>query len=225
MLETLEKRNNETAREYAIRSIQDNIINMNLKPGQAVSENEIAEALGMSRTPVREAFIELSKLSMVEIFPQKGTYISLIDLDLVEESRFIRCIIEKALVRQVCNMISESYLSYLDENLLLQESCVVNKNYKRLLAFDNDFHELLFKACNKERTYQFIKGMMLHFDRVRILNLAEMDPQKTVDEHKNLLKAIKEKDEKRATDLMEQHLSRVTLDQSYLREIHPQYFK
>ena len=61
MLEILPKNKRETAREYVTRVLKYNIVNLNLKPGQAISENEIAELLGVSRTPVREAFLELAK--------------------------------------------------------------------------------------------------------------------------------------------------------------------
>ncbi|HHW03212.1 MAG TPA: GntR family transcriptional regulator [Thermoanaerobacterales bacterium] len=225
MLEVLERNRRETAREYVMRVLQHNIVNLNLKPGQAISENEIAEMLGVSRTPVREALIELSRASIVEIYPQKGTYISLIDMEMVEESRFMRCVLEKAVAELACDMLSENDFIALEENLHLQESCVNRNDYKRLLYLDNSFHELLFKACKKERTYNLIASMMTQFDRVRILNLAEMDMRRTVNDHREILQAIKSRDKKAAVASMERHLTRVIFDQSYLAEKHPEYFK
>lgn len=225
MLEPLEREKNENAREYVIRVLRHNIINMNLNPGQSISENEIADILGVSRTPVREAFIELSKDSMVEIYPQKGTYISLIDMDMVEESRFVRYVLEKAIVAIACDMLSKDDLFALEENLQLQSYCVARKDFRRLLQLDNSFHEMIFKACNKERTYNFMQNMMFNFDRVRILNLAEMDAQRTVNDHQNILQSIKEKNKEKAQQYMEEHLTRVIFDQSYLTKIHPGYFK
>lgn len=225
MLELLKRNKREYAREYVIRVLRHNIINLNLKPGQLVSENEIAEILGVSRTPVREAFIELSKSSLVEIYPQKGTCISPIDMDIVEESRFMRCVLEKAVVKLCCDILSDSDIANLEENIRLQESCVEHKDYERLLFLDNSFHEYLFKACNKKMTYSLIKSAMAQFDRVRILNFAEMDMKITVNEHKQILNAIKNKDKEMAEDLMEKHLTRVIFDMSYLMEKHPEYFK
>jgi len=225
MLEPLERSRRETAREYVMRVLKYNIIYLNLKPGQLISENEIAEMLGVSRTPVREAFIELSRDSIVEIYPQKGTYISLIDMEIVEESRFVRCVIEKAVVQLACNMISEYDMFALEDNIHLQISCVSRNDYKQLLYLDNSFHELLFKACKKEMAYSLIESMMTHFNRVRILNLAEMDMQRSINDHKELLQAIKDKDMEMAAASMEKHLTRVILDQNYLSEKHPEYFK
>ncbi|AEE91873.1 Transcriptional regulator, GntR family [Tepidanaerobacter acetatoxydans Re1] len=225
MFEKLERLQREYAREYVIRVLRHNIINMNLKPGQLVSENEIAEKLGVSRTPVREAFIELSRSSLVEIYPQKGTCISPIDMDIVEESRFMRCVMEKAVVQFCCDVLSKSDIVILEENLRLQDFCVEDKDYKRLLSLDNSFHELLFRSCQKEMTFNLIKSALAQFDRVRILNFAEMDMQITVDEHKKILRAIKNKDKEVASDLMEKHLTRIIFDMSYLMEKHPEYFK
>lgn len=225
MLEVLEKARQETAREYVIRVIQYNIENLNLKPGQLVSENEIAQKLGVSRTPVREAFIELSRTGVVEIFPQKGTGISLIDMEVVEETRFLRCALEKAVVQLVCELWSEEDMVALEENLQLQHACVSRKDYKRLMQLDNEFHRLLFKACNKEMTYSLIQSVMTQFNRMRLLNLAEMDMQRTVDDHRAILEAIKDRDQEAAQFAMERHLSRIIFDKNYLMELHPEYFK
>jgi GntR family transcriptional regulator, rspAB operon transcriptional repressor len=72
-LECLEKTRGESAREYVTRILRSNILNLNLIPGQSISENEVAELLKMSRTPVREAFIRLFQDNLIEIYPQKGT--------------------------------------------------------------------------------------------------------------------------------------------------------
>lgn len=169
--------------------------------------------------------MELSRSSLVEIYPQKGTYISLIDLEMVEESRFMRCVLEKAVIELASDMLSQADIVALEENLQLQDSCVIRKDYKRLLSLDNSFHELLFKACNKEMTYSLIKSMMAQFDRVRILNLAKMDMKRTVNDHEEILQAIKNKDKEASVALMEKHLTRVIFDQDYLTKIHPEYFK
>jgi len=225
VLEVLERKKRENAREYVARVLKYNIVNLNLKPGQAISENEIAEQLGVSRTPVREALLELAKASMVEVYPQKGTYISLIDMEMVEEARFMRCVLEKAIVELACDRLADKDFIALQHNLELQEYCVAQGDYKQLLSLDNAFHEYLFRACNKERVYEAIAGIMTQFDRVRILNLVEMDMRKTVDEHKAILDAIKERDKERSVALMEKHLTRVLFDQSYLAKQHPEYFK
>lgn len=225
MLEILKRNIRENAREYAIRVLYHNIINMNLEPGQQISESEISKTLGISRTPVREALIELSKLSLVEIYPQRGTYISKIDMEKVEESRFARCVLEKAVVKLACRRLDDKYKAKIEENLKRQEISAEKKDFQHLLMLDNQFHELIFKACDKEMTYHFIRSMMSHFDRVRILNFVKMDMNRTVNDHKKIFAAIVERDEIKSEELMEEHLTRVVFDQEYLKTLHPEYFK
>ena len=92
----------ETARDYALRILKDNIVAMELEPGAMVSENELAAQMGLSRTPVREALMDLAKFHIVEVLPQRGSRIALIDYALVEEARFARQVLEVAILEQVC---------------------------------------------------------------------------------------------------------------------------
>ena len=61
----------ESSRDYALRIIKDNIISLRLEPGSQISENELATEMGLSRTPVREALIELAKVKIIETYPQR----------------------------------------------------------------------------------------------------------------------------------------------------------
>ena len=86
-----EKKSGETAREYAYHTIRDNIISLELEPGAPFNDIEVSQQIGISRTPVREAVIQLSEESrIIQIFPQRGMRIALIDVELVEEARFLR---------------------------------------------------------------------------------------------------------------------------------------
>ena len=89
-MEIYSKETKESARDYALRVLKGNIISLDLKPGTPISENDLAAQLGISRTPVREAIIELSKAYIIEIYPQRGSFVSLIDPKMVEEARFLR---------------------------------------------------------------------------------------------------------------------------------------
>ena len=98
-MKVLDRLSAENARTYALRVLQYNIINLELVPGSTVSENELSAILNLSRTPVREALIELSKVGLVEIQPQRGSYIAKIDYELIEESRFMRLVLENAVFK------------------------------------------------------------------------------------------------------------------------------
>lgn len=216
----------ESTGEYVYRVLKHNIINMHLVPGQNISEKEMADVLNVSRTPVREGFIKLSQEELLDIYPQKGTYISMIDLNHVEESRFMRASLEQAVIRLACKAFPADVLFELQLNLNMQELCVGENNHDKLFKLDEDLHGLIFTGCNKKRVWMAIQQMSTHFNRVRILNLvASLHWENIVAEHRQVIEAIKNKDSAQAECVIEQHLTRVIYDQAELKVQYPDYFK
>lgn len=223
-MQVQKKKKSETAREYAFRTIKDNIISLELVPGSLVSENELALQMGISRTPVREALIELSKLKIVGVYPQKGSYISLIDREMVDEARFLRITLEGAIVRLACEMATEEDIISLEENIKLQEFYLQSSTNDKLLELDNELHKLLFKICNKKFTYNLLGGIMIHFDRARNLSFAVLKDSRIYTDHKELVDAIKRKDSNLAHNIIEKHLNRYKIDETELKAKYPHYF-
>ena len=215
----------ETGRDYALRTIKDNIIHLELAPGSMVSENELAAAMGLSRTPVREALIELSKVKIVKIYPQKGSAVALIDYDLVEESRFMRKVLECAVVELDCEMATPEDIRRLQENVRLQNFYLENYYPEALMDLDNQFHALIFEIAHKDQVYALMDNISIHFDRVRSMALSAVKNLKIVQDHENLVNAIARKDAAAATSLMELHLSRYKIDAKAIREKYPDYFR
>lgn len=214
----------ENARTYALRVLQYNIINLELIPGSAVSENELSSILELSRTPVREALIELSKVGLVDIQPQRGSYITRIDYELIEESRFMRLVLENAVLKLACEGISQEYMDKLRYNLNQEENSLAVQDSARLFELDNDFHKLLFHSVDKARTYEIIRSQMVHFDRLRALSLKTVKHDKTVEDHENILYAIERHDPELAEMLMTRHLTRHRVEKSELVKVYPEYF-
>ena len=90
-----------SAREIAYETIRSRIITMDLKPGDELNDRELAQELGISRTPMREALIMLNIAHMVVIKPQSGTYVAPIDLELMEMEQFARFTLEKELLNRI----------------------------------------------------------------------------------------------------------------------------
>ena len=217
----------ETGRDYALRIIKENIIRLELAPGSMVSENELAAEMGLSRTPVREALIELAKVKIVEIFPQRGSTVSLIDYDLVEEARFIRRVLECAVVELDCEMADEEGLRRLRENVRLQRFYYEQDSFytDTLMELDNQFHTILFDIAHKPQAYALMDNIAIHFDRVRSMALSTVKDIKIVEDHEQLLDDIAHADKRAAGGTMELHLSRYKFDAAALREKYPDYFK
>ncbi len=223
-MKILDRLPSENARTYAIRVLMYNIINIELIPGSAVSENELSAALELSRTPVREALIELSRMGLVEILPQRGSYISKINYDIIEESRFMRLVLENAILKLACENISDEWLQALKQNLAASKKCAEESDYSRFLELDNQFHRLLFESVNKSWTYEIIHSQMVHFDRLRMLAVKSIKNIKTIEDHEDLIYAIERRDYELAEMLMTRHLTRHQMEKSELLKLYPDYF-
>lgn len=224
-MKLLDKLPEENARTYAVRVLMDNIIRLELAPGSAVSENELSVLMNLSRTPVREALIELSKLELVEILPKRGSYITRIDYDLIEESRFMRLTLEAAVLRQVCSQgLSLEYGKRLQHNVHLYRQAIPGENYALLMELDNEFHRLIFEAAGRLRTYQVVHRQMIHFDRLRALSLQTSLNSKTLNDHENILYAIEKQDGELAELVMTRHLARHQVEKEELCRRYPDYF-
>ena len=215
----------ETGRDYALRVLKENIVNLEIAPGSQISENELSAALGISRAPIREALSELEKVKIVEIQPQKKTSVLLIDPVLVEEARFMRSTLEDAVIGEVCMQRTEQDLFRLEENLTLQDLAFRSNALDQVMIKDNEFHRYFFEISRKPEIYQLMQTLQIHFDRVRNLTLHTIIDRKILEEHKEIFRGIKERDVENARIRLRAHLERVQVDSSVVRKAYPQYFK
>lgn len=225
-MRTTERLGGETARAYAYRTLRDNIISLELAPGSPLSDIEVSAAIGVSRTPVREAIIQLSEEShIIEIFPQRGMRISLIDVELVEEARFLRLLLEKAVAALSCERACEEDLRWLRENVRLQEFYMEAGEPDALLRLDNEMHRRLFSICRKELTFKLCERLSIHYDRIRSLSVNSEKDRRILEDHRALIEAIAARDPDGAAAVMERHLNRWKLDEARFRRQYPDYFK
>lgn len=224
-MKNIDRLTGETARDFAFRVLKDNIVSLELKPGTLISENEIASELGLSRTPVREAIIDLSKASIIEIFPQKGSYVSLIDSQMVEEARFLRRFLDRAVIEVACESCDPDTLARLEENVTLQELYLVREDTKKIFTLDNEFHKLIYTAAKKDIIYEMRSTIMIHFDRVRTLSVETVKDMKIVADHRGMFSAIASHDKEKALELVDKHLSRYMVDEEQIKKEFSQYFK
>lgn len=216
--------NRETGREYALRTIKENIIRLELAPGSFISENELAAEMGLSRTPVREALIDLAKVKIIEIAPQKRSVVAYIDYEMVEEARFMRKVLEMAVVELACQNGQDSEIDRLEENVKLQRFHLENGSYSSIMELDNEFHRQLFEMARKPQSYVMIQHISIHFDRIRSMALNSVKDLKIVEDHAKIIEALRSRDAGTARTIMEKHLNRYKFDEQAIREQYPQYF-
>lgn len=224
-MKILDRKPGETARDYAFRVIKENIVSLEFVPGTFVSENEMALDLGLSRTPVREAIIDLAKASVIETIPQRGNYVTLIDSEMVEESRFLRQVLDRAVIELACEVDDPEGISRLEENVQLQEFYLDKNAGEKIYILDNQFHEGIYALTKKDRIFDMRSTLMIHFDRVRSLSVETVKDMKIVKDHREMLDAIKNHDKQRAVELVDKHMNRYQLDQQLMKKEYPEYFK
>ncbi len=223
-LEIIQKEPDQSIKQWVYIVLRSNIIQLHLNPGTAMSEAEIAETLNISRTPVREAFIRLAEDGLLEIYPQKGSLVSLIDIEQAEEACFVRRVLEKAIIKEACQSYSDECLVDLSANLSRQQLCQQEKNYEKMFQLDNEFHQIIYRGSGKERIWLHLRRMNYNFDRLRIIRLAAgIAWDQIIHQHEQIAQIIREKDGTRVDKVIDEHLSRAFVDESAIR--HPEFFK
>lgn len=221
----LEREPRELTRDYALRCLEYNISNLHLKPGQFLSEQLVCEQLGLSRTPIREAFSKLANEMLVVIYPQIGTYVAQIRQDLVQEARFARWLLECGVIKRVVEQRTNEDLRWFEWSLERQKEIAQTGDPEQFLKVDNEFHKKFFEISQMTLTRSLVQGLLVHFDRVRLLYLKDMDYTRTIGEHTVIYDAIKSSNADAAHRALDLHLSRVLEDMDVLSKKYPQYFK
>ncbi|MDF2721307.1 MAG: GntR family transcriptional regulator [Paenibacillus sp.] len=216
-----------STRDYVYETMRRNILNLKLLPGQMISESGLTQLLKVSRTPLREAFVKLSDEELIEIHPQKGSFVSAIDLEQIVEARFVRENMEVAIVKLACEMLSDEDLEDLRLIVRQQQLNHSRKHYDKLLEADEEFHRTLFAKCDKSRTWNAVQYMQVHYIRLRQLMLSiNFGWDKIVSEHTQILEAIERKDKELAEQVMRTHLRLfVYVSKEKLLELYPGYIK
>lgn len=223
VMQVLERLYGEGAREYVLRVLKKNIIECALKLGEMLSENTLTEELHVSRTPVREALVELSKIDLIEVLPKKGSRVTKINYGLVEESNFARKVLERAIVEICCQLEELPDLGRLEENIRLQKKYLEMSNQSRLLELDDDFHRLLFRMAKKEHVYDYLEDIRIPFDRIRYLSLLVIVDLQTVNDHMEILNAVRAQNKEEAFAVVDKHLSRYLYDKAEIVKRYPDY--
>lgn len=186
-------------------NLREEIINLYLEPGTSISEKELSEKYRVSRTPVREALVRLAQEGLVQIYPQKGTVVSLIDLSAVEEERFLREHLERAVVKEACMEFPKENILALEMNLKFQKMYIENNDYKELFNTDEEFHKIIFEGCSKKRIWNSINDGSTEFQRIRVLRLTVNSSWDNIYlQHKEIFNAIKNKNPEMAEEIHEE---------------------
>ena len=208
-----------------VGALRDDIVSMVLKPGDVISESDIAARYGVSRQPVREAFIRLAQQGLLLIRPKRATVVKKISPDGVRQSRFIRESIEVEIIRRVASNPGPDVAEVLAELIAEQEDASAANDSRRFHQLDELFHRTLARLAGVEYAWQLIDDHKMQLDRVRYLTLGVSSAQRAIAEHKVIAEAVGRGDVAGAEAAMRAHLGRAEQLLNQTIEDFPDYFE
>lgn len=207
-------------------SLREEILTLRLKPGEELNIKDLSASLQISRSPVRDALMRLASESMVDIFPQRGCRVSLIDLARVEQELFLREGLETLALQRFIPIASKSDISLMERAIDRQQKAIAKQDYCKLLDYDEDFHGVYFDATDQTYARRILMTHCVHYRRIRLLSsyLGTVATD-VIDEHIGILDALKSGDEERCMRLEREHIHRLNYQQIAMAQQNPEYFQ
>lgn len=204
----------------------DQIMTFRLKPYELISEKAMSDALGVSRTPVREALARLAGLGLIDIYPQRGSVVAPLRLANLQKSQFLREALEVALVgRAVGSPSRDLLLQNLRNELALQNTLSSISDDKRFFKSDELFHQHIAAHGGFPGIWADISAAKLHMDRFRYLSFPRMDSMAVViGQHQAIADAIAAGSRQDAEEAMRTHLRRIFSVIDKVQERYAPYF-
>jgi DNA-binding GntR family transcriptional regulator len=202
------------------------IVATELEPGRQISENEVADMLGVSRTPVREAVARLRDDQLVEVVPQLGTFVSRISVSGVDDAQFLREALECSAVRLAAERADSGDVNTLGALLAGQERARDCEDASEFYVLDDELHSTLCELSGRPIAWTIVARANGHLNRVRRLSLAEPGYlAEMVAEHKAVVDAVGRNQPDAAERALRHHLRMVLSDLPNIRHNHPEYFE
>jgi DNA-binding GntR family transcriptional regulator len=197
-----------TAQVYGI--MRRAVVNLHLSPGSIVNEKLICEQLGISRTPLREAILQLQVENLVSVVPNSGTYVSRIDLQSVFDGQLVRDALELKVVRLAASRMTPQFERALDFNMHQQKRMAQDLDYDGFYELDEAFHSMICEFGASAHIWKIINGAKAQLDRVRRLSFPLPSHLEVVlNEHIAVVDGLKLRDPDAAAAAMQVHLDRV----------------
>ncbi len=214
-----------TAASKIYNDLRVELVSLQRRPGEVISEAQIALSYGVSRTPVREAILKLSDEGLLEIYPQSGIFVSRIPLAALPEAIIIRKALEETTARMAAERATPSQILALQSILERQREASAAGDSDAFHQADEMFHATVADVAGYPGIWKYIQQVKVHVDRYRRLTLPQRGRMpKVIIEHEAVLTAIEAHDDEGARRAMETHLENLLDNISTTRHINPEYF-
>ncbi|WZL82050.1 GntR family transcriptional regulator [Vallitaleaceae bacterium 9-2] len=213
-------------KETIIQTLKEEILTLELKPGTIISETMLSERFSLSRTPIRDVLKQLSLAGYIDIYPQRGSIVSYINLESVEQVIFMRSILENEILKKLCGHLSlqgEHRLLYI---LNQQMECVSPEiDLKSFIKFDDLFHKTIYELAGHAMVWDFIQSSTVHYTRFRHLHMLRKEKLLSIiNEHKQIIAHLKKNESYEIDTIIHEHL-RSDIKSHYMQKNFGEYIK
>jgi DNA-binding GntR family transcriptional regulator len=201
------------------------IAEMRLRPGEALSEKDIAARCGVSRQPVREAFIKLSEAGLVEVRPSRGTFVMKISVREVANARFVREAIEADIARHAARLATPADIERLRHLISEQHAAAARGDNRFFNESDEAFHRTIADIVSSDYAWRIVESARFQTDRVRMLSLPDASPlPMLISQHEDIVSRLEARDVDGASAAMRRHLREILRALSRIARAHPEFF-
>lgn len=194
-------------RELVLDAIREAIINGTLKPRERLMEIQLAEELGVSRTPIREALRKLELEGFIVMVPRKGAYVADISFKDIADVFEIRAALEGLAAGLAAERITDEELEDMERLLAEKADAIARQDMEQLVSVDTLFHEAIYRASRNERLTNIINNLREQIQRYRSTSLAFPGRMKqSLEEHRNIVEAIQSRDTQLARQVAQEHI-------------------
>lgn len=218
--------------EAVYQKLKEQILYLELPPGSAISEIDTAAKYEISRTPVRDAFKMLESEGLLEIRPHIGTFVSLIDLNMISDILYMREVLDQAICKDLTSSYDKSQefrmrLILKKQRELLDSDLSADELGRAFIKSDNDFHRTLYELAGKTNVMNFLGGINSQYERFRtFLNMGGRDNLLRLhDDHVNIWECIAGKDFDKLANNISHHIYDGFNASTEIVYKHPEYFK
>ena len=204
--------------------LRSRIIRNDLRPKDRLTEPELARYYSVSRQPVREAFITLVNEGLLEIRPQRGTFVKQIDYASVLNGRFVREAVEADIVRILAASPDPDLIRELRIQLKTQSE-VARADPTRFIELDETFHRTLARSAGVAKSWEYLNAIKSQMDRVRFISNEEFPLARLIQQHADIVDMIEAANVSAAENAMRLHLKEILKSLPQIQTLYPEYFE
>ena len=225
MTDSFEFLSNVPVNQQIYRTLRQDIVTCAIAPGAFLSEKEISTRFNVSRQPVREAFIKLAENGLIQIRPQRGSYVNKISMTQVRNGCFVRQAIECAVARRAATLITDSQRYQLEQNLHQQRIAIDHKQLDDFFQLDDEFHQKLALIADCQLAWDTVENIKATIDRVRYMSLDHVSPpEKLLRQHQDIFDALAKHDVEGVDKAMTAHLEEIGETVQLIRQENSDWF-